>query len=564
MLSMLLLYSLLLGLCLIFICLSGTTCHNFSQYSFLCDIQFDPKYVNLLGWVFLDDTTLTTTCSWSGEKCDDNNQIISLQLSSVGLSGSIPNAIMKLTALTSLSIDSNFLTGSIPESVGNMTSLRFLNASNNRLAGSIALTISKLTGLERLYLFFNSLTDLVPTWNSEMDDINFISVFDVHENQLSGTISDGIGNWINLNILDLPRNAISEFIPFKFERFRNLKVLDLSYNYLEGSIDNLNSISSLMLIQLRNNILDGSIPFLIGSFVDLVSLDLRDNRFVGGIPESFIISRSLKNLLLTNNGLSHEYCPRLCDLGLNSFLLTSSTVEEGNLGVLAQQSISHVSMSPNLVTDSDVRPDITVADMPPCSFGYLIKGYFCSRMAVILLLLNHSAPDVRNLHEFRRGSIFVFFYFPSFTNDEKDVTNIQYNISNVGACYTTANCLSHSSLYVSVYVFMWWLTLLGVTTPKMPSRIFTILAIKQRHMNAVFRYVMFCMIIICTYKIPVGVNGAFSRSSKLLAKDGAAYDIFGHVSIYDTTAMIGAHGDDDKAGDAGILVIYSHKLQQFI
>jgi hypothetical protein len=68
---------------------------------------------------------------------------------------------------------------------------------------------------------------------------------------------------------------------------------------------------------------------------------------------------------------------------------------------------------------------------------------------------------------------------------------------------------------------------------------------------------MFCMIIICTFNTPVGVNGAFSRSSKILADDGAASDLFGHVSIFGTTAMIGAHGDDDKATDAGILVIYS-------
>jgi hypothetical protein len=66
------------------------------------------------------------------------------------------------------------------------------------------------------------------------------------------------------------------------------------------------------------------------------------------------------------------------------------------------------------------------------------------------------------------------------------------------------------------------------------------------------------MIIICTYKIPVGVNGAFSRSSKLLAADKVASDYFGtSVSIYGTTAMIGAFADDDKAIDAGILVIYS-------
>ncbi len=44
----------------------------------------------------------------------------------------------------------------------------------------------------------------------------------------------------------------------------------------------------------------------------------------------------------------------------------------------------------------------------------------------------------------------------------------------------------------------------------------------------------------------------WSRQSKILAADGAASDIFGgSVSIYGTTAVIGAHGDDDKATDAG-------------
>jgi hypothetical protein len=145
-------------------------------------------------------------------------------------------------------------------------------------------------------------------------------------------------------------------------------------------------------------------------------------------------------------------------------------------------------------------------------------------------------------------------------NDEKDGTNIQSDISSVGdaACYTTINGLSHSSLYDSIHLFMWWFTLISVTMSKMSSRLFTIPAIKQPYMNAVFRYVMFCMVIICTYKIPVGVNAAFSRSSKLLAKDGAATDYFGYsVGIYDTTALIGAHRDDDKAPDAGILVICS-------
>jgi hypothetical protein len=54
------------------------------------------------------------------------------------------------------------------------------------------------------------------------------------------------------------------------------------------------------------------------------------------------------------------------------------------------------------------------------------------------------------------------------------------------------------------------------------------------------------------------VGNIWSRQSKILAADGAGSDNFGYsVSIYGTTAMIGSNGDDDKATDAGMLVIYS-------
>jgi hypothetical protein len=274
---------------------------------------------------------------------------------------------------------------------------------------------------------------------------------------------------------------------------------------LNPGIKNQKTSSNLLILHLRNSILSASFLFVIESLVDLVTLDFRGNRFNG-----------YQKLFLINNDLSDNVPPRLYDLHLDFFVFYSCTVDECNCGVL-----------------------------------------------------NPSTPDTRNLHEFRKGSIYLIFYFPRFTNveklqnDEKDVTNIHYSISSVWdvismqavPCYTTTNGSSHSSLllYVSAHLFMWWLTLLGVTTSKKHSRLFTTPAIKQGHMNAAFRYIMFFMIIICAYKIPVRVNGAFSRSSKLLANDGAASDCFGHSnSIYGTTAIIGAYGDDDKATNAGM------------
>jgi hypothetical protein len=75
-------------------------------------------------------------------------------------------------------------------------------------------------------------------------------------------------------------------------------------------------------------------------------------------------------------------------------------------------------------------------------------------------------------------------------------------------------------------------------------------------------FIILYVIIYCVYLGSVYVYGSvgniWSRQSKLLAVDGSAYDNFGiSVGIYYTTALIDAWCDDDKATDAGILVIYS-------
>jgi hypothetical protein len=66
-------------------------------------------------------------------------------------------------------------------------------------------------------------------------------------------------------------------------------------------------------------------------------------------------------------------------------------------------------------------------------------------------------------------------------------------------------------------------------------------------------YIIWCIIVYTGSVYVYGsVGNIWSRQSKILAKDGAGSDIFGYsVSIYGTTAMFGAYGDDDKTADAG-------------
>ncbi|KAK9923505.1 hypothetical protein M0R45_031921 [Rubus argutus] len=79
--------------------------------------------------------------SWEGLNCsyspNDSPRIISLNLSSSGLTGEIDASISELAMIQILDLSNNNLTGSIPDSLSQLPNLNVLNLENNKLAGSI-------------------------------------------------------------------------------------------------------------------------------------------------------------------------------------------------------------------------------------------------------------------------------------------------------------------------------------------------------------------------------------------------------------------------------------------
>jgi hypothetical protein len=87
---------------------------------------------------------------------------------------------------------------------------------------------------------------------------------------------------------------------------------------------------------------------------------------------------------------------------------------------------------------------------------------------------------------------------------------------------------------------------------KLPSKLRSLLDVKRRYVNCLLRSSSFLAYLLIACKFSLFANGAFSRTAKLFAPDGAASDLFGGtIGIYDTTAMIGACGDDDKGTSSG-------------
>jgi hypothetical protein len=91
------------------------------------------------------------------------DNIIQIDLNSLGLSGSIPNSIGMVSTLTSLSLQTNNIFGTIPPSLGNLTFLESLHLEKNSLEGTVPNSLTKLSQLKVLNVNDNYLTGTLPS-----------------------------------------------------------------------------------------------------------------------------------------------------------------------------------------------------------------------------------------------------------------------------------------------------------------------------------------------------------------------------------------------------------------
>ncbi|XP_058006433.1 LRR receptor-like serine/threonine-protein kinase IOS1 isoform X3 [Hevea brasiliensis] len=104
---------------------------------------------------------------WEGLNCsyndDDLPRIISLNLSSSGLTGEINRYISNLTLLQSLDLSNNSLTGSVPDFLSKLSSLKFLNLSGNQLTGTVPPALIERSEKSLLVLSVGGNANLCPS-----------------------------------------------------------------------------------------------------------------------------------------------------------------------------------------------------------------------------------------------------------------------------------------------------------------------------------------------------------------------------------------------------------------
>lgn len=176
--------------------------------------------------------------SWKGVKCS-GPRVTEIDISDLGLTGSMGFELDKLTSLTNFDISKNNLgnqlpyqlpvnvqrlnlagngfSGGLPYSISTMTSLKYLNVSHNQFQGQLNDMFGSLSSLSMLDFSFNQMTGDLPKTFSQLSSMSDMYL---QNNQFTGTI-DVLAN-LGLNTLDVENNRFTGWIPAQLKGI-NLK-----------------------------------------------------------------------------------------------------------------------------------------------------------------------------------------------------------------------------------------------------------------------------------------------------------------------------------------------------
>ncbi|KAJ6824756.1 receptor kinase-like protein Xa21 [Iris pallida] len=286
-----------------------------SLFIFKSKISLDPH------GVFATWNDTLPFCRWQGVVCGRRHpeRVVSLNLTSLDLVGTIPPHLANLTFLRTIDFSSNQLHGLIPQELSRLSRLQYLDLSSNSLGGMIPSELSQCLGLQTITMSSNMIGGYIP---SEFGSLPSLHTLHLRNNSITGQIPISLANASSLNHLSLSYNQLSGGIPPSLGKLSVLKYLGLGANNLEGFIPpSLWNLSALEYLALSENQLKGSLPQHLGQALPhLRRLLANSNELHGSIPISLSNASQLCFIQLFLNNFNGRIPPNLGSLRYLIFL----------------------------------------------------------------------------------------------------------------------------------------------------------------------------------------------------------------------------------------------------
>ncbi|KAL8192652.1 hypothetical protein R6Q57_027837 [Mikania cordata] len=268
-------------------------------------IDVDPHGILSRNW-----SAKALVCNWKGVTCGFQSgtqlRVVELDLSYMGLVGSISPHIGNLSFLKLLDLTNNSFHGSIPPEIAHLRHLEQVYMGNNSLTGTLQLSyFNNMPNLQILHLYQNNLTGTLSTYF--LNNMTSLKTLRLSHNSLHGNIPKEIGNRSCLHDFHVNDNQLSGFVPPTFLNHSCLRKIELSVNRLSGSVaDDMCSdlqLGNLWLFLISDNEFTGPFPSSIVKCQQLRYLSMSMNKFNGVIPRGIGNLTLLKQLFLGDNDL---------------------------------------------------------------------------------------------------------------------------------------------------------------------------------------------------------------------------------------------------------------------
>lgn len=143
-------------------------------------ITNDPQNLLASNW-----STTTSVCNWIGVTCGARHLRVSvLNLSYMGLTGTVPPHLGNLSFLVELRFRNNSFYGRLPDELAGLRRLKLISLGYNSFRGNIPSRLGSLPKLQSLLLYGNKFSGSIP---NSIFNLSSLEVIDLNNNQLSGT-----------------------------------------------------------------------------------------------------------------------------------------------------------------------------------------------------------------------------------------------------------------------------------------------------------------------------------------------------------------------------------------
>ncbi|CAL4968478.1 unnamed protein product [Urochloa decumbens] len=240
--------------------------------------------------------------NYVGINCDRYGRVTGINLTDMGLSGTLTSLVSTLRALEFLELGGNRLTGAIPSLAG-MVSLTRLVLRGNSFSSVPFDFFNGLTSL--MYLDMDDLPLepwVIPDAIGECTELQLLSASNV---SITGELPATLANLKSLAMLWLSYNYIRGSLPPWVAKLRSLEIVGLhcqkSEEKISGKLDVFAPLENMRQLWVQSNSITGAIPDFNSS--QLLSLNVSDNMLTGLVPTSLMGLKILQSVGLSKNFL---------------------------------------------------------------------------------------------------------------------------------------------------------------------------------------------------------------------------------------------------------------------